>query len=396
MEYKIKPAESSKEYQIRLCRNKDLYDLTWEEISSLWFEATGEKRSGDVFRKFWRYFNEGYEAALLDGTSSNEIINELEDKRIEFEQEKIRFQDQKREYMKYLREKARIDHIKDEMVKAVYSLNKTKPIQWSMPEYKSNKLRHGASLNSDWHKGLFASNHWNMFDDNEFYKRIDTLVTKTIEYGREQSIDTLHFFLLGDLINGLIHNITRITSSEDAVTHTMSCAETVAEMIAKYASEFNLVKIYNCRGNHERVTQNKKESIAKESFNDIIPWYLKARLSHIRNIEFVQNTIDDEIIVTDILGYKIFATHGDKDKVNNVVQNLTLMTRQFPDYVFMGHTHHHEENETHSVEVIVNSSFSGVDEYAKDIRKTSKASQKFIVFEEGKGRRCTYPIYLSI
>jgi UDP-2,3-diacylglucosamine pyrophosphatase LpxH len=68
------------------------------------------------------------------------------------------------------------------------------------------------------------------------------------------------------------------------------------------------------------------------------------------------------------------------------------MTKSFADYIIMGHTHHHEENEDHGVEIIVNRSFSGVDDYAKDIRRTSKPAQMFIVFDKEEGRLASYDI----
>jgi predicted phosphodiesterase len=175
----------------------------------------------------------------------------------------------------------------------------------------------------------------------------------------------------------------------------MQISEILAEVLVELCNEFETVKLYNVRGNHDRVTPNKKDEIAKESFNDLVPWYLKARLSHVGNLEFVENKFDDEIIVANILGHNVFGVHGHKDKVANVTHNLTMMTKIFPEYIVMGHTHHHEENEDHGVEVIVNRCFSGVDDYAKELRRTSKAAQKLIIFDKHEGRLCSYDIKLE-
>jgi len=396
MEYKRKPGESLDEYKIRLCRNKDLYDLRWQDLSELWYEETSEKKSPDWFRKFYRYFNEGYEYALKENPVNEEYIKKIEEKKREFEKAKYQFQDQRREYNKLVREQARIDAVRNLLAEEVQKLNNIKPVQWyERTVYPNNFNREGLLLLSDTHYGLFTKNYWNEFNNDEFKRRVKRLITKTIEYGKQNQIKTLHLFLLGDLINGLIHQITRIINTEDAVSQTIHISEILAEVITELANEFEYIKVYNVRGNHDRVTPNKKDEIAKESFNDLIPWYLKARLSNVKNVEFVANKYDDEIIVADILGYKVFGVHGHRDKVSNVVQNLTLMTREFPDYVVMGHIHHHEENEIHKIEVIVNSSFSGVDEYAKELRITSKAAQKFIIFDKDEGRLCTFNIQLS-
>jgi len=114
MEYKRKPSESLDEYRIRLCQNKDLYDLRWQDISELWYEETSERKSPDWFRKFYRYFSEGYEYALKVNSPNEEYIKELEEKKIEFEKAKYQYQDQKREYRKLIANQARFEHLRDE------------------------------------------------------------------------------------------------------------------------------------------------------------------------------------------------------------------------------------------------------------------------------------------
>ena len=44
--------------------------------------------------------------------------------------------------------------------------------------------------------------------------------------------------------------------------------------------------------------------------------------------------------------------------------------------------------------MIVNSSLIGVDDHSKNIRKTSKPAQKFMIFVENEGLECMYPILL--
>jgi hypothetical protein len=67
-----------------------------------------------------------------------------------------------------------------------------------------------------------------------------------------------------------------------------------------------------------------------------------------------------------------------------------------PICVIMGHLHHHKETEVHGVEVIVNPSFSGVDDFSVNNRKTAKPAQKLIIFDPVEGRLCTYSIRLDI
>lgn len=392
MEYKLKPDESLDSYKKRLCKNKDLYDLRWEDISELWYETTGDKKSPDWFRKWWRFYSEGFEDAAKSNADVSEQIQELEEKTIEFEQMKIRYQDRKRDYFNPNRIEARMKEYIDVAINEIKNLNHTKPLVWNKKEFINDSEKEGLLVISDTHYGLFANNYWNDFNNEEFVCRLKQLVAKTIEHGHRHGIKKLHVFLLGDLINGLIHQITRITNTVDAVTQTVHVSEFLSDAINEIANEFEYIKVYNVRGNHDRVTPNKKDEIAKESFNDFIPEFLKLRLQKAKNVEFVKNEYDDEIIVTDILGYTIFGVHGHKDKVKDVNHNISQMTKRFADYIIMGHIHHHEENEDHGVEVIVNRSFSGVDDYAKDIRRTSIAGQMFIIFDKEEGRFASYDI----
>lgn len=389
--------ESLQEYKIRLMQNKDLYGLTWEDIRDILNDLTGEKWGESKYRKWWYAFDEGMQYAIENNINQIDVIKELENKKIEIEKEKIKFQDQRREFKKLLRDYARAEHIQEFIAQTAHEVGKMKPlIVYEKEEYKNNPYREGVALFSDWHTGLFVQNYWNSFNVEELLRRVRRLTVKIIEYGTLNQIRVLHLFLLGDLINGLIHVTTRINNTEDVIRQTQITAEIIAEMTKEFANNFEQIKLYTVRGNHDRVSARKEEEIAKESFVDFIPWYLKARLSHINNVEIVENKYDDEIIVTEVCGYKVAGVHGHRDRVNDVVPNLTLMTREFIDYVVMGHIHHNFSTETHGIEVIVNPSLSGVDDYAKEIRKTSKPSQKFLIFDKEESLLNTYSIRLDL
>ena len=387
--------EELEDYLRRIYSNMHNYGLDKHSAAALMNENTGETYDESKWRKDFAQ-SEKWLDYFTRRNMDKDLIAKYEEIRIESEKEKIRKQDQKREYMKLIREQARIEHVRNEMIKEIHTLAKTKPLSWSKPLPSSSDFdREGLLILSDLHYGVFNQNYWNNFDNNEFLRRLNRLITKTIEHSISNKVNTIHVFLAGDLINGLIHQVTRINNTEDAVSQTMRVSEYLSEAINRLANEIDNVKVYNVRGNHDRVTPNKKDEIAKESFNDLVPWWLKERLRGTFNVEFMENKYDDEIIVADIAGYTVFGVHGHKDKVNSVAQNLAMMIKKFPDYVVMGHTHHHEENETHEVEIIVNSSFSGVDDYAKDIRRTSKAAQKYIIFDKDEARLCTYNIQLN-
>lgn len=388
--------ESLKEFKLRICGNKDLpeYDLSWKRVAEIINEETGNKFDESTYRKWYQAYIEGYEDGVAENITGEEIIQELEEKERKFLKSKVQASDQRREYLKLIRDEARNDYNREFIYKCAEEIAKSKPLKFTRHNLDRVCGKETVLMLSDWHYGLFTSNYWNNFDVDTFEYRIDKLVRKTIEHSILHKSRKLHIFLLGDLIHGIIHTTARIASQEDVIQQTMKVCEVLAEMIAQFAPHFDEIKIYNAIGNHERVTPNKSESITSENFANFIPWYLQARLKHMDFVKIVNNNIDDEIVVAEVCGYTIFGVHGNRDKISNVVQNLTLMTKRFAQYVFLGHYHHIEENEIHGIEVVANGTLSGVDDFAKELRLTNKASQRVMIFNKEDGRESTYNISL--
>lgn len=398
-EYNQNAGESMADWKYRIILGKARKEvkMSWQEIADMLCLGC----SSEYLRKI-AYGILGYDNYLkarkeeaTEHYRGSEAFTELEEKELALRREKMRMQDQKRELNKLLREWARAEHLKEEIVAAVKDSAKDGDLHYEhKPMAASSSDREGALLLSDWHVGMVTDNVANRYNEAVFDQRIHELLDYVITYGKEQRLDTIHVFALGDLVNGLIHVTTRINNEENIVKQTMKVAETLAMMLNTLSEEFPSVKCYFSRGNHDRVTANKKESICSESFADLIWWYLKARLEGIDGIELVDNTVDDEIVMADICGNTIFAVHGHKDKIKNAIPNLAMLLKTFPDYVFMGHYHSHAEIETNGAEVIVNASLCGSDDYAISLRRSSHPAQKFIIFNE-KGRVCTYEIRLA-
>ncbi|MGT4652511.1 hypothetical protein [Bacillus cereus] len=95
-----------------------------------------------------------------------------------------------------------------------------------------------------------------------------------INYGKSNGISTLHVANLEDLIGGLIHVSTRVQANTDSIAQTQYVTETLAEVLAKFASEFEQVKFYSVAGNHGRLSPSKNDVGIKETFEYLITWYL--------------------------------------------------------------------------------------------------------------------------
>lgn len=385
------PEESHEDWCYRVILSKARKEISesWQDIAT----TLGLPYGGEHLRKvaygllqYRTYLDNQYHECNVDTP-----IDDTESQKMAIEREKMRMQDQKRELRKLLREWARAEHIEEMIRESIAGMPPLPHVTHEIPVLQGNS-HEGILLLSDWHIGMTTNNCCNTFNSTVLAQRVEKLTAKTIEHCRTHGVHKLHLFALGDLVNGLIHVTTRINNEENVIQQSMMAAELLSTMINRLSEELD-VEIYWSRGNHDRVTPNKKESICGESFADLILWYLRARLEGIDSIKFHENTVDDEIIVTEIMGQTVFAVHGHKDKPASAVQNLSLLLKQFPDLVLMGHFHSAAEREIQGAEVLVNGSLCGTDDYALSLRRTSHPSQKLIIMSR-EGRECTYNIAL--
>lgn len=394
-EWNQAPGESYEDWKYRVILGKrdGKAGLSWSEVCRMLGLSCGAEHIRKIatgIAKYRDYLNDKNIESLTDAPQS--AIDAIDQKHFDLRKQKMQMQDQKRELNKLLREWARAEHIQEEMKKSIEKLPKIareKDINLApLSEYEKEAVL----MLSDWHVGMVTANCTNTFNTKILEDRVCKLQTRVLEICNKEHVRRVHIFCLGDLVHGLIHVTARIQSEEDVVRQSMLAAELLANLL-NTVSEHVPVDLYWARGNHDRISPNKKESIAKESFADLILWYLKARLSDIDEITFHENETDDEIIVTDIMGHTIFAAHGHKDRPTKTVENLSLLLKEFPDFVLLGHFHSAAEREVQGAEILVNGSLCGTDDYAMSLRKTSKPSQKMMILSE-EGRVCTYNINL--
>lgn len=68
--------ETIKAYKLRLCRNKDLYEITWDKIAELINKETGDKFGESKYRKWYASYREGYEDSVSERERSNQSLCE--------------------------------------------------------------------------------------------------------------------------------------------------------------------------------------------------------------------------------------------------------------------------------------------------------------------------------
>lgn len=244
---------------------------------------------------------------------------------------------------------------------------------------------------ADWHTGLKVENYWNQYSLQIQKERLQDLVERTISYIHRHNIKKMHIMNLGDLLHGIIHVSTRIVAEVDVIQQFRIAWQLLSDVIEAIAKEVEQVLFYSTYGNHSRISENKKDALDRENFELLIPDILKEHFQQIPNISFMPNKYDDQILVAKPCGHTVFGVHGDRDKPEKVAGNLTMMLEMKPYKVFTAHSHHKQQLEVHKVDVIMSRSLCGVDDYAKDIRATSRAGQSLYVYNR-EGLECSYDI----
>jgi predicted phosphodiesterase len=183
--------------------------------------------------------------------------------------------------------------------------------------------------------------------------------------------------LLGDLISGEIHFTTQLENRENVTEQVQKAGEYISAFAYEISKHFNSLYINGIAGNHSR-TSYKDCVLRGNRLDNLIPWYMKAKLSHIENIEFIDGyNYDPTIGVCEIRGKSYLMVHGDYDKFTDAgVAKLVMMLGFKPEAVFCGHLHKCSYDESADVRLIRSGSFCGtVDDYTISKRLSGKPTQ---------------------
>jgi len=394
--YLRKENEEDLDYAMRLIdikKEERPDDLDWGDI----VELLGLDLNKDSLRKSQDTIFGGI--AVYKKMKDKELISkpadyqqEVQIQLQELKKERIRLSDERAALNRRLRNEARKESMYDLITECAQSLktedNKIKPV------CVEEEFEKAAILTlSDFHFGLEINEFNNVYNADVFYQRLNKILGKTIEYIQLNKVRTLYVLGLGDYMSGIIHTTTRIENRENIVQQVIKVSEALSQMLTELSKVVEIY-YYDVTDNHGRVFPNKDDWENEDNFSLFVRWYLDARFKDNEYIHIMQNTYSNEIGVVEIFGRNYAFTHGHRDKISNIVQNLSLMTKKFYDAIFMAHCHHYEANEIHGTYVYMNGTLSGTDMYANNERKTSNPSQNLFILNSNDGIECQYLIKL--
>lgn len=385
--------ESNYEYCFRLSWEKHInkVDIDWKEIADL----SEMSWSADHCRKTMIGAIERQK--YIDGKTKEQLYDEQYEKLIQKEsqikREKIKLQDEKTYNNALLRNIARIEDIVELLKEEIVKLNNSKPLISS--ELNINKLPSGydgCAFISDMHIGAEVDNILDCYNPQIAKEKLNYYIDKVIDYGKFNNIDKLYFLNGGDIVSGLIHNVNRYDSRMNMVQQITFASELLSEAINKLSQHFVVVTgiVF---GNHDRIVANKDNSVNNDSFVVLIKDMIKLRLQNNKNVYFIDDKGDSEILSFKIKGHNCCLVHGDSDG-DKQLHRLIEMFDDKIDFIFRGHYHNNKQFEFNRTTVISSGSFSQED-YAKKARLYSKPIMPFLLFSED-GLECNYNINLSL
>ena len=380
--------EEELEYLIDKVDNP-LNNKTWVDM----VDELGTNTHPDVLRKSFtggRYG--GYAVAKYFMNKQIECCTEEEQKRLEqlrdeVYKERCRNADILKEKRKHLRDEARFETLVNILTDEIKNL---KPVCLNsfLPKTKSKRI-YGVAQFSDWHYGKMVDNQWNYYDIDTTIRRANMIADKVIEKSRVHNVTDLIVEINGDMIDGIINISARNVEEADVITQITGVSELLAQVINKLLPYYENVKVVTTLGNHGRIWADKRNGAGKENFEMLIPEFLKLRLNGKVQIitsdglDFVSYKIGDDLICV---------SHGQNDKLSTAISDYAKIYKEVPKEIHLGHTHSYTDINDSDIFTTVNGSLVGSDDYAISLRKVTKPSQNFIVYDGDD--RCIYNLII--
>ena len=404
-EFKRELGETEEEFCARIFKLKFIESLTWREVADIINSELNKNLSGDAYRKREKAMRERpedeYNQLSWNLSTPSEQVSSIDDYEYELDEivkERQKIKDERVQINSILRRITREDTLKEMVHDAVSLMDEKFRLEPTSSDilFTPDDDRQAILQLSDLHYGIEINNYWNKYNPEICKHRLSVLKDRIIEKCIRQNISTLYVINLGDLIAGRIHTPLRINSRMDVVSQTQQISELVAQFLGDLSSYVINIEYYDCLDNHSRVEPIKENSLNLESLARFTAWYLKERLRSIKNIHINDvNEFAPDIINFEVLGHKVIAVHGDKDKPNKVIQNLSLMTQQHYDLVLTSHRHHFSADEVNQTLLLSNGSMMGTDEFAEQLRLTADPSQNLIIVTKDNVMEVLYRIVLN-
>lgn len=369
-------------------------DDDYEELSERLFGEGNCFNSSEVRKRMYgmKVLIEAIEQDRYAGIQDEDMLSALDEKKIELQKERQKFFDQRNAFNKLIRERSRQEELNELLISAVKT--------GALPElcYEPAPAAHGGSdllvsLN-DIHYGANVDNFWNTYNSDIFKSMLRRYLDRIIEIAGTHRCENCIVWANGDQISGNIHKTIAVSNKENVVEQITGVSELIAEFLAELSRRFAGVTYVSVAGNHSRI-EPKDMAMKDERLDDLIEWYLSARLQNFENITIGGGEkIDSTMYLIDIRGKTYAGVHGDFDGGREKILTLQTMAGKNVYAVLSGHLHRNRTDTVQGVKTVMAGSFLGMDDFCVTKRIFGKPEQLVCVCDE-TGIRCAYDISLS-
>ena len=387
-EYGLTPEQYESCLSDAYAKANHIVDMDWQEIINKYnldiHYDTLRKATQTIFGG--AFVSEYFKSKQVNKNTDNSYLNEIRAEKQELRKEKQKLFDERTALNKLLREQGRMESMFDIVKRAI---EEYKPTQFSyeptvIPDSDNDLIIHL----TDVHCGVDINSPFNIFNMDVLKQRLKNYLNEIYDIQNTYKAQNAYLILGGDLIQGLIHTNARIEAKENIVMQIMKVTDMISNFIYELSKMFQNVEVHTTAGNHSRSTANKEESVRGENFDLLVPFACKKDLKDIKNIKFIDNYLDCDIATFKVRGHMVYATHGDKDTVKNVVYHMTQFARKanlpLPDLCYLGHRHTNGLTTVDDVKVIESGCVDGMDSFAIEKRLVGTPEQTVVVITEKK------------
>lgn len=372
-------------------KDKETYGYEWFECSEILNSILEKNLDPETYRKRYgeiKRFYEIFQSKIREQTDK-EILKEIEERQTELKKEKYKFFDARNEYNALLRKRAREEEINKIIVDSVNALNKD---DFDLKYDKETKKNETMIIPlNDLHCGYKIDSIFGKYDEIILKQRLEKYLSEIEKIQKQHHCEKAIVMGGGDLISGNIHAEIKRNNNLNIIEQIVTVSEYISNFLVKISSLFEAVSFLSVSGNHSRI-ERYKDSIKEERLDDIVEWYLKARLSNF-NIKFNDYiNADATIKIFDVYNKSYILVHGEFDDNNN-----GLVLQKFANKpitaIFSGHYHHNEIVTKNEIKFIMSGSFIGTDSFTIQKRIFSRPEQLITIVNKD-GVYCYYDINL--
>jgi predicted phosphodiesterase len=372
-------------------KDKETYGYEWSVCAEILNSILDKNLDPETYRKRYgeiKRFYEIFQSKIKEQTD-NEILKEIEERQTELKKEKYKFFDERNEYNALLRKRAREEEINKIIIDSVHAINK-EDFELKYEKEISKNETMIIPLN-DLHCGYKIDSIFGKYDEIVLKQRLEKYLSEIEKIQKQHHCEKAIVMGGGDLISGNIHAEIKRNNNLNIIEQIVTVSEYITNFLVKLSSLFEKVSFLSVSGNHSRI-ERYKDSIKEERLDDIVEWYLKARLSNF-NIQFDDYiNADATIKIFDVYNKSYILVHGEFDNNDN-----GLILQKFANKpitaIFSGHYHHNEIVTKNEIKFIMSGSFIGTDNFTIQKRIFSKPEQLITIVNKD-GIYCYYDISL--